>query len=321
MTITIQTVIDDIEKAIADAKLVESSPSPGPSTDLAMTVSKDSDLRMSPDVYNYVQWSSNAQVNADLADATEQIGGGHRPWYSPSTVLPGYQGSGTTFCCTDPEYYVDRGFEMMSCSSQQANGSQATRLLNCWFWLPLHVRHAFCRFVFLIEPDVAAGFTELGMKLSGFSCGSGEIVSPPTNGSGFYWIAWHGPPAGSYGNPPYWEGDYLGDSKVFQNTVYLGGGYQVGVPITVEQELNMGPVGSTPQPNNGRMWINGTQVQTRSVDATGDLQYMALQLYHGGMKPPSKRIHYRIGGCVTAKKYIGVPRELRSGTPLPMQTR
>lgn len=314
---TIATVIADLQTALADAQAIAAAPS----ADLAMTVSKDSDLRLSPEVYNYLQWSSNAQVKADLSAATQQIGGGDRPWWSQSTVLPGFQGAGTTFCCTDPEYYVDRGFEMMACSSQQTDGSQAPRFIDCWLWLPLHVRHAFCRFVFLIEPDVAAGFTEQGMKLSGFTNDQGQIVSPPSNGSGFYWIAWHGPPAGSYGHPPYWEGDYLGDTKVFQNTAYLGAPYPVGVPITVELELDMGPAGSTPQPNNGRMWINGAQVETRSVDSTGDIQYMAVQLYHGGVKSPSQRIHYRIGGCVTASKYIGVPRELRSGTPLAVPLR
>ncbi len=285
------------------------TPTPTPPADLASTVAHDADLRSNPHILQYVQWSSNAQVLADLAKS-DWMETTKRPWFSPSTVSPGFQGAGSTFLCTEPEYFTDRGLNLMRASSNNL-GVQQCRMIDAWLWVAKNQRKASCRFVWIRDPDMDAGFTEKGFKLSGPTADSGQVISPPLNGTAFYDIAWMGPPAGSQGHPPNWVGDYA----TIQSTNYYGLSFRVGVPECVEITLDMGPAGGTPSPNNSQLFINDVLVGYRTVTQTADIQYMALQLYHGGTIVPSKTIHAYIGACaISDGAHIGMPMELRSGT-------
>jgi hypothetical protein len=288
-----------------------SSPPTANSTDLASTVAKDSDLRNHPQVLAYLEFSSVATVTADLA-RSNWADGGHRAWWAISTIQDSWPrryaadgtyvvepGAGKQFCVLDPEFYVDRGLPFMRFSGGDVNN----RLIAAHLYAGRGIRHAFCRYVLVIEPDVQPNLTD-GVKLPGFE-GEYEdtVLHPPHDGKiTFSWrMIQDMANAG--------VDDYLYDGTTgsgYGSHHPYGPKFPIGIPVTIEQELDV----DAPQPK-GRVWVDGVLVGTRDIVTDIDIEDLFLNIYHGGTRKSKKPIHYRLAAACVATSYIGVPRELR----------
>ncbi|HLX29943.1 MAG TPA: hypothetical protein VKV24_15795 [Casimicrobiaceae bacterium] len=255
---------------------------------IARDVAHDLDLARHPDVIGYVDFSSIARVNADLGRSNVWMPG--RPWYANTR-----QPDGSNFCVANPEFSTEHGLHFM-----RFEGTQ--RLIAAYLWAGKGVRHAFARYVLVIEPDVPQYMTELGVKLPGLA-GAYEdtIIHPPHAGKvTFSWRMEHGP------KDRLSVRDYLYDGA-------SGGGYgdirdygvlfPVGVPVVVEQELDV-------DKQQGRIWIDGVHVGERRVVTDVDIEMLFINVYHGGMGFATRPIHYRLAAACLARSYIGPPKEL-----------
>lgn len=258
---------------------------------LARSVAHDVELKGHPDVIGYVDFKDIATVNADLGRSNVWRPG--RPWYANSK-LP----DGTSFCVDDPEFIVDHGLPFMRFSGGKVN----QRLIAAYLWAGRGVRHAFARYVFVIEPDVPLYMTELGVKLPGLA-GAYEdtIIHPPHAGTiTFSWRMEHGP------KDRLSVRDYLYDGTTgrgYGNIRDYGVLFPIGVPIVVEQELDV-------DKQQGQIWVDGIFVGERRVVTDVDIEMLFLNIYHGGMKLSTQPIHYRLAAACLARSYIGPPREL-----------
>ncbi|HLX29944.1 MAG TPA: twin-arginine translocation signal domain-containing protein [Casimicrobiaceae bacterium] len=288
--------------------------------DLALQVMRDSDLRNHPDVLAYLEFSSAEQVLADLGASNWydfQKNGTHRPWYAISNLVApsGSLPAGASFPVADPEFIVDRGLSFMRFSGGNLN----QRLISAFLFAGKGIRHAFARYVLVIEPDVALYMTELGVKLPGFNGDYEDTVqNPPEDvpagqtAQTFSWRMEHGPqtPSSSDGSPhpPFCRRDYLYDGASgagFGNIKEYGGAFPLGVPITIEQELDV-------DNQVGRVWVDGVLIGMRPVITNVDIEHLWLNVYHGGLGFSTQPIHYRLAAASIATSYIGVPRELRT---------
>jgi len=290
---------------------------------ISSSVARDADLVHHPDVLQYVEFSSNDAVNAAFAKSSwMDFAPRRRAWYADNEILPGHQGYPGRFMCPDPEYYNDRGIWFL-------RGSGRQRVFAGWLWTappdparPMLRRHLFCRYVLVIEPDVAAYMTEAGVKLPGFESMYDQILHGPKNGRmPNSWKMWHGPNHATAEGKPFLIRDYVYDGRTgsgFGAGHVYGGQFAIGVPITIELELNMGPIGSLVHHDNGRVWVDGIYKGARTIASDVDIDAMIINIYHGGMGLAKQPIHYRLAAACIATKYIGVPKELRSGVPLTM---
>ncbi|HJU22687.1 MAG TPA: hypothetical protein VJ891_09265, partial [Casimicrobiaceae bacterium] len=289
---------------------------------ISSSVARDADLLHHPDVLRYVEFSSNDAIRAAFAQSSwMDFAPRRRAWYADNEILPGHQGYPGRFMCPDPEYYNDRGIWFL-------RGSGRQRVFAAWLWTappdparPMLRRHLFCRYVLVIEPDVAAYMTEAGVKLPGFESMYDQILHGPENGkTPNSWKMWHGPNHPTAEGKPFLIRDYVYDGRTgsgFGAGHVYGGEFAIGVPITIELELNMGPIGSVVR-DNGRVWIDGVYKGARTIASDVDIDAMIINIYHGGMGLAKQPIHYRLAAACIATKYIGVPKELRSGMPLAM---
>jgi len=347
----------DLEAPAPNASSPISSPA---GSDLASEVPADSDLglmtgspwvdpdpyvqthaMLNPAILQYVEFSSAAKVAADMVRSM-WFQTPRNPRYCGQTtgLQPAYLASNNAFgtgefFCGDPEWYVDRGFPMMS-------GSGLNRIINFCLMagpkgagigvklsdgkkalLPAY-RHLFLRYVIVIEPDVCEpDYTELGTKLSGFMCGddaTGWGCSPPADGTTFTAIATHSPPRSINGNPPYSFLEAVYDQGGPYQSDFVGPVLPVGVPVTIEQEVNMDGFADDPA-HNMRLYVDDVLVHSHKIDATGSPMAAEIQIYMGGTTPALRPLHYRIGGLCIATQKIGRPIELRSGTPLVVPNR
>lgn len=254
---------------------------------IAATVERDVALKRHPDVIAYVDFKDVATVNADLGKSNVWLPG--KPWYAIST-LP----DGSRFCVSDPEFSNEHGLNFMRFSGTQ-------RLIAAYLWAGRGVRHAFARYVFVIEPDVPLYITD-GVKLPGLA-GEYEdtVIHPPHAGKvTFSWRMEHGP------KDRLSVRDYLYDGTSgggYGNIREYGPVFPVGVPISVEQEVDV-------DQQRGRVWLNGVPVGERRIVADVDIEMLFLNIYHGGTGFSTRPIHYRLAAACLAKSYIGPPREL-----------
>jgi hypothetical protein len=262
---------------------------------LASAVLKDADLRDHPDVLAYIEFKDDATVLADLG-SSNWSDSAHRAWYAIST-LP----DGKSFPVSDPEYALYRGLPFMRFSGGNVNN----RLIAAHLFAGEGVRHAFCRYVLVIEPDVPLYITD-GVKLPGFA-GEYEdtVLHPPHAGSvTFSWRMEHGP------KETLSVRDYLYDGTTgsgFGNILEYGRAFPVGVPITIEQELDV-------DAKKGRVWIDGEMIGERNVVTDVDIEMLFLNIYHGGTRKSTQPVHYRLAAACIATSYIGVPLELQGDT-------
>lgn len=275
---------------------------------LAGTVARDSDLRAHPDVLAYVEFKDATTVLSDLG-RSNWSDADRRAWYAISNLVAasGSLPKGATFPVADPEFIVDRGLPFMRFSGTQ-------RLIAAHLFAPQGTRHAFCRYVLVIESDAPLYITD-GVKLPGFA-GEYEdtILHPPHAGTQtFSWRMEHGPKEGSNisgdsPQPPFSRRDYLYDGSSgggFGVIKEYGGAFPIGVPITIEQELDV-------DAKHGRVWVDGVLIGERDVITDVDIEELFLNVYHGGTGFATQPIHYRLAGACIATSYIGVPAELRS---------
>lgn len=272
------------------------------SNDLSSGVTRDADLRHHPDVLAYVEFKDIDTIHADLA-RSNWADGAHRPWYAISQLAydVGTHEAGSNFCVPDPAFYSDRGLSFMRFSGEQ-------RLIAAQLFAGKGIRHAFCRYVLVIDPDVVTYMTELGVKLPGFA-GEYEdtVLHPPHAGTvTFSWRMEHGP------KNDIDLRDYLYDGTIgstFGDVHQYGVPLPVGMPFTIEQELDVDTM-------KGRVWLNGALVGERDVVTDVDIEMLFINIYHGGTRLATAPIHYWLGGCCIAKRYIGVPLEMRTGHSL-----
>jgi hypothetical protein len=267
-----------------------------PFTGIASSLSRDVDLKSHPQVIAYVDFKNTETVDADLGKSNVWRPG--KAWYAISK-LP----DGKSFCVSDPEFVIEHGLNFMRFSGVQ-------RLIAAYLWAGKGVRHAFCRYVLVIEDDVPRYITD-GVKLPGFA-GEYEdtVIHPPHEGRvTFSWRMEHG-----------WKNglsvrDYLYDGKTgsgYGNIHEYGKYFPIGVPITIEQELNV-------DSQRGRIWVNGTFIGDRNVVTDVDIEMLFLNVYHGGRGFATAPVHYRIAAACIAKSYIGPPPELVSSLEPPLE--
>jgi len=273
-------------------------------------VARDSDLRNHPEVLAYLEFSSVPTVTADLA-RSNWADGGHRAWWAISTIQDTWPrryaedgtyvvepGAGKQFCVLDPEFYVDRGLPFMRFSGGDVNN----RLIAAHLYAGHGIRHAFCRYVLVIEDDVEPNLTD-GVKLPGFE-GEYEdtVLHPPKTGTVTF--SWR-----MIQNMDLSVSDYLYDGTTgsnFGSHHPYGPKFPIGKPITIEQELDV----DAAQPK-GRVWVDGVLVGTRDIVTDIDIEDLFLNIYHGGTRKSKKPIHYRLAAACIATSYIGVPKEIR----------
>jgi hypothetical protein len=257
---------------------------------IASHLARDVDLKTHPDVIAYVDFKDVDTVNADLGKSNVWRPG--KPWYAISK-LP----DGSKFCVGDPEFVTYRGLNFMRFSGTQ-------RLIAACLWAGKGVRHAFSRYVFMIEPDVPQFITD-GVKLPGLA-GEYEdtVIHPPHAGKvTFSWRMNHTMSMALR--------DYLYDGTT-------GSGYgnhhpyevllPIGEPIVLEQELDV-------DAQRGRVWINGRFVGDRTVITDVDIEMLFLNVYHGGRGFAKAPVHYRLAGACIARSYIGPPPEIVASVP------
>jgi len=212
------------------------------------------------------------------------------------------QPDGSSFICEYPEFINYRGLPFLRFAGKRD-------IMAANLYAGRGIRHAFCRYVFVIESDVLVYMTELGVKLPGFA-GAYEdnVIRPPHTGT--RWFSWrmeHGPKEGSRpNNPPLSWRDYLYDAAHNGDIKEYGGAFPVGVPITIEQEVDI-------DGKRGNIWIDGKPVGSRPLQTDVDIEMLFLNFYHGGIGFATQPIHYRLAGACIAREYIGVPKELARG--------
>lgn len=258
-------------------------------TTLTSKLVHDLDLRSHEAVLAYVEFKDVATVRADLSRSNWQDEH-HRAWCAPRR-----QPDGKNFCATDPQFGVEHGLAFM-----RFGGTRD--IMAAHLFAPPSIRHAYARYVMVIDPDVLLYMTEKGVKLPGLAgTYSDTIFHPPHAGTKtFSWRMEHGPKNNLTVR------DYLYD-------VASGGGYgnirdygrtfPVGVPVVIEQELDV-------DANHGRLWINDALVGERTVVTDVDIEELFLNFYHGGMGFATQPIHYKVAAACIARHRIGVPPEL-----------
>jgi hypothetical protein len=258
--------------------------------DLAAVVQTDVELRDHPDVLAYVEFKDVDAVRAGLSHSNWQDEK-HRAWCAPRRLA-----NGRNFCAYLPEFGLEHGLAFM-----RFGGTRD--IMAAHLFAPPSTRHAFARYVLVIEPDVPKYMTEKGVKLPGFAgTYSDTIFHPPHAGTKtFSWRMEHGPKENLAVR------DYLYDVNSgagYGNIRDYGRTFPVGEPVVIEQELDINA-------NQGRLWINGEHVGDRQVGADVDIDELFLNVYHGGMGFATQPIHYRLAAACIAKRRIGVPPELR----------
>jgi hypothetical protein len=203
----------------------------------------------------------------------------------------------------DPQFLTDAsGLRYLRFSSFDG----ATRLISWFLKFPAR-DSAHARYCIYVEDDVADGMTELGVKLPGLaSTAIGETLS---------WRMEHGP------IQPGRRGDYA--LLDYRYDAESGGGFgaihsmnatlHAGRWYVIEQRAKL----NTPGQSDGEavVWLNGHEVYRSTTTrfrnvATTLLDEVHVNVYHGGSRPPSRPIHYRIAKIAVSSSYIGVPGEL-----------
>jgi hypothetical protein len=280
-----------------DALVTTKAVSPIEVATLASSLAHDVDLRNHKDVLAYVEFKDVTTVLSDLG-RSNWASVTHAPWFAVSTLSDGK----TKFPVADPEFIVHRGLAFMRFSGGVRNTEGHQRLIAAHLYASPGTRHAFCRYVLVIEPDVPQYMTELGVKLPGFAgTWSDTIFHPPHAGTKtFSWRMEHGPKNNLAVR------DYLYDRQSgagYGNIRDYGCKFEVGIPVVIEQELDI-------DANHGRVWINDVLVGERTVVADVDIEELFLNVYHGGLGYATQPIHYRIAAACIARHRIGVPPEL-----------
>lgn len=243
---------------------------------LAATVAKDAGLRGRPGVIRYLEASSEATMRK---------------------LLP--RGSVADPLAYDAQWLAGpKGLPVLRASSHPAN----QRLIS-WFLRFEPQQEVYARYALLIEPDVADGMTELGVKLPGLA--GGEVS----------WRMEHGPIAPA--NPGRYAAlDYMYSAESgagYPPLRSMGGVFEAGRWYSIEQYVKLNTPG---QPDGvAKVWINGNltwssdKVRFRDKPDTR-IDHLHVNIYHGGMGLPKAPIHYRIAAIAVAREYIGPPVEL-----------
>jgi hypothetical protein len=259
--------------------------------DLAATVAADVDLRHHPEVLAYVEFKDVETVRSDLSRSNWQDEK-HRAWCAPRRLADGRH-----FCADFPDFNVEHGLAFM-----RFGGTRD--IMAAHLYAPPSTRHAFARYVLVIDPDVPKYMTEKGVKLPGFAgTYSDTVFHPPHAGTKtFSWRMEHGPKDNLAVR------DYLYDATSgagFGNIHDYGLTFSVGEPVVIEQELDV-------DAKRGRLWIDGRYIDDRAIVTDVDIEELFLNVYHGGMGFATQPIHYKLAAACIARRRIGVPPELRS---------
>jgi hypothetical protein len=251
---------------------------------LAAGVLHDAELRTRPGVMRYLDFTGEASLRQ---------------------LLP--RGTVAEPLAYAPEWLAGpRNLRVLRVSSDPKN----QRLIS-WF-LPFDPQEeVYARYCILIEDDVADGMTELGVKLPGLT-NDGPGSKQPDLVS---WRMEHGPIAprnrGLYAALDYL---YAADTGAgYGNIRSMGTVFEAGRWYVIEQYIKLNTPGRAD--GVGKVWINGrlawesASVRFRNNPATR-IDYMHVNIYHGGMGLPKAPIHYRIAALAVAKSYIGPPPEL-----------
>jgi len=224
------------------------------------------------------------------------------------------------------EYHVDPGTGLQYfrfSSDPNASPTNTTgaysRLIEWYIGVP-STTEAYARWAMYIEPDVAVGFNELGLKLPGLGNAGGwgtvvgqtEVISLRCE---------HSPPgpnnSGLYGLLTY---DYSVESGsgfgVIENANAL---LRQGQWYVIEQHAKL----NTPGVSDGiqELYVDGnlvfqrTDVHYRDQSNTTLLNFQ-FNFYHGGLNAPLSPIHYRIARLGVSSSYMGLPPEfVPAGAP------
>ena len=172
------------------------------------------------------------------------------------------------------------------------------------------------RFCVYLEDDIADGMTELGVKL--MAGASNEAVGP-TQPLIVYRIN-HGRQSPN-NRGVYALYDYLYDAESgpsFPEGHSINAMVRAGRWYCIEQAVRLNS-GKGVRDGYGELWVNGHSVWSTNTayyrdDGTTTLTSFFANLYHGGMGYPKADIHYRIAKLAVSSQYIGVPRELLTGS-------
>lgn len=266
-------------------------------------VAGEAAMRSHPDVLAYLEFKDVPTVLADLG-RSNWASVSRAPWFAVSYLNSDRK---TKFPVQDPQFAQERGIPFMRFSGGTRDTDGHQRLIAAHLYAPPGTRHAFCRYVIVVEADVVANMTELGVKLPGFAgTWDDTIFHPPHAGTRtFSWRMEHGPKTDLAVK------DYLYDGSTgagFGNIKDYGDKFVVGDIFTVEQELDV-------DAQHGRVWINDVLVGERTVVTDVDIQELFLNVYHGGTGYATAPIHYRLAAACIAKRRIGMPKEIKMATP------
>lgn len=184
------------------------------------------------------------------------------------------------------------------------------------------------RYLFMIDPDVRLGMTELGVKLPGLSGTYEWNNTPRVSELGWSARTEHGPVSPAHPHlyrfmAAYWYGHdwpisrHAGVGKArWCNLANIC--LRAGRKYSIEQYVKLNTQTGGVWNSDGilRLWIDGVLVHEETsipirVDANAQIQSIPFaNIYHGGNRPPRAPIHYEIAGFAAATEYIGPPKRL-----------
>jgi hypothetical protein len=287
------------------------TPSQGtPSQLIVDEVSSDSQLASHPNVLWY---PGNDSLSASLLPGD---------WYAdPSLWAPtfkyvaGWDGNGDQAIVPAPEF----GMNAVRWGSQYTGNIDDFATIQSWNkWVSSSSPNkpsaavaigsatrteAYFRFMVMVEPDVATGMTETGMKLSGLN-----------HFTSYFCIFWYAPPSGGrvqlfrYMNSASFGPELGSTSGQMDVSTFLNLGQWYALEMFVKMNTN-----ASTSDGELRMWVDDSLIFSRTGFKWFDTAAANLgvhdargQIYHGGTGlAPSSQIHHRQFGFCLATRRIG----------------
>src|SRR4030095_3376757 len=184
----------------------------------------------------------------------------------------------------------------------------------------------FGRYIFSIDPNFPQGMNELGIKLSGFECVADDHPEFGEGGDDGDWQSWTWHGVFSREHPNICHGAFYlhhvdhpvsaGFSEVrYWNKKPLFA-LRTGKRYVIDEQVVMNSFQPGGAPNHDgilRVWVDNVKVHEdlniawrKSLHR--QIQGWKSQSYHGGMAQPFQAIYNDIGGIVSSKVRIGVPK-------------
>ena len=277
---------------------------------LASALPAEANLRSHPSVIFFADFSSDSSIKSQWTHADA--------FFNPGPSLPTINNPG--------KFHVDpaTGIRMIEIPIDPAvNGTTGSS----WYRLnATPVQELYCRYLMMIDPDVNVGMNELGVKLPGMAgvyervnewnydgrgnraVWSGRLEHGPQTAPGVYRLKW------------YWYGaDHPVDSQDRGALMLCDCSLRAGQTYCIEQHIRLNTQAADKSWNSDgvlEVYVDGVRVyHAQQVKIRADARAMFQDIpfanfYHGGNTPPKRRIHYRFGGVVTAREYIGPPKRV-----------